>query len=60
MLVRAIDRSEAVYNAMLARGFDGQLRAGMPRAVTGMDIAKCIAVLAVAILMIAAQWRWIY
>ncbi|MBU4532516.1 MAG: energy-coupling factor transporter transmembrane component T [Eubacteriales bacterium] len=40
MLLGALDRSEQVHRAMVARGFDGRLRTSPPRAINYTDLAK--------------------
>lgn len=56
LLVRGLDRSHRLYAAMLARGYDGRVRAlGMPR-LTGADHAKLAAAVMLAGLLLATRW----
>ena len=53
MLVRSLDRSDRVYNAMVARGYSGQMLTMKPHAMSNFDwtvlIVACMAALALPI-----------
>ncbi|HOX89331.1 MAG TPA: cobalt ECF transporter T component CbiQ [Burkholderiaceae bacterium] len=53
LLLRAYERARRIHLAMLARGYDGELRPGRPHAWHGRDTAFVLAWLAVF-----ALWRW--
>ena len=42
LLLRTIDRAQRIYQAMLCRGFDGQIRLIGQQNLVGVDIAYCI------------------
>lgn len=56
LFIKSLNRSETVYRAMAARGFDGRIPVGRPGAVGGTDLAlAAVPVLFVAVLLIAEQ-----
>ncbi len=58
LLVRSLDRADNLYDAMLARGYDGELR-GLPmRAATSADWAKTICCVAAAAVLIGGRYLW--
>lgn len=59
LLLKSLDRSNAVTQAMAARGFDGRLRTAPPLSVTAMDYLKCGTVLLITALLIIIDWRWL-
>ncbi len=59
LFVRSYERSERVYQAMLARGFDGEVRAPAPRPLSPADWRAGVAtVLALAGLVLTGHWLW--
>lgn len=52
LLLNVLDRSERVYRAMTARGFDGRLHVGAPAPFAAPDIAKSLAALGAAAVLI--------
>ena len=59
LLIRSLDRSERIYLAMLARGYDGQVRrtaAGPLRRSSYMALAVVLAVFAA--IAVASRWLW--
>lgn len=59
LLVKAVDRSDAVYRAMSARAFAGRLHTGRPLPVTKRDQVKCGLVLMFTAIIMLAEWRWL-
>lgn len=57
LLIRSLDRSDRVYQAMLARGYHGEIRTLSPQRELGsLDIvALAVAVLAMTLLQVAAR-----
>ncbi len=58
LLLKSLDRSQAVYQAMSARGFQGKMPTSEPKPITGGDMCKSGAVLLLTLLLVLAQWRW--
>jgi cobalt/nickel transport system permease protein len=58
LLLKAVDRSDSVYRAMAARGFDGILRTGPPLSIRKRDYLKCGTVLLVTTVLILLDWMW--
>jgi cobalt/nickel transport system permease protein len=59
LLLKAVDRSDAVYRAMVARGFDGRLRTGAPLPITKGDYFKCGVTMLLTVVLILLDWRWL-
>lgn len=58
LLVRSLERADNLYDAMLARGYDGEMR-GLPiRASTSTDVAKTLCCLVAAAILIGGQYLW--
>jgi cobalt/nickel transport system permease protein len=55
ILVRSLDRADRLYSAMLARGYDGQIRCLPTRGVNRSDVAKTLACVAIAAMLIAGE-----
>lgn len=55
LLLRAMDRSDNVYRAMAARGFDGRLHTGQARSLEAADLAKGALSLAVVALLVTVD-----
>lgn len=56
LMLRSLERSERIYNAMLARGYAGQVHTPEPMALTARDLA----VLAGAVAVLTAVLLWAY
>jgi cobalt/nickel transport system permease protein len=55
ILVRSLNRADRLYNAMLARGYDGQIRRLPNRGVNRSDVFKTLACAAIAATLIAGE-----
>jgi cobalt/nickel transport system permease protein len=55
LLLRSMDRAQRVYQAMVARGFDGRIRVMRPAGVGGRDIAFLVGW--VAFFVVARLWN---
>ncbi|UCG32586.1 MAG: cobalt ECF transporter T component CbiQ [Phycisphaerales bacterium] len=55
VLVRSLDRADRLYNAMLARGYEGQIRRLPTRGGNWSDVAKTLVCVAIAATLIAAE-----
>lgn len=57
MLIKSLDTSDIVYNAMVSRGFDGSIPVSKPRDITFIDIVKSfLFILPIVILLIVERW----
>ncbi len=57
LMLRSFERSERIYNAMLARGYAGEMRTLQPMALTAGDLAVLAG--AVALLAAVLAWAWL-
>ncbi|OPY32539.1 MAG: Energy-coupling factor transporter transmembrane protein EcfT [Methanomassiliicoccales archaeon PtaU1.Bin124] len=55
VFVRANDRANHIYNALLARGYNGEVRSATPLKAKGRDVVFAIAYLISATILVAAQ-----
>ena len=59
LFLRSIERSERIYAAMVARGYDGESRSLSPPALQGRDVVVAsFVVLALVAVQILARVRW--
>ena len=59
LFLRSIERSERIYAAMVARGYDGESRSLQPAAVQGRDVVVAsFVVLALVAVQVLARVRW--
>jgi len=57
LFLRSFERSDRIYNAMLARGYTGQLLTLRPHTMSRRDWAfACAALLGIALLQIIGHW----
>ena len=59
LFLRSYARSERIYAAMQARGFEGEFRHLHTRAVRPAEYAALAALLAVATLIVVASHTWL-
>lgn len=50
LFLRTYERSERIYNAMLSRGFDGEVRVLSPRSIGRLEVGVAVVVLLVMVL----------
>jgi cobalt/nickel transport system permease protein len=59
LFLRTIERSERIYDAMLARGYDGEVRSLRPPVLRPRDVIVALtSVLALALIQILARLPW--
>jgi cobalt/nickel transport system permease protein len=59
LFLRSIERGERIYDAMLARGYDGESRALRPPVLRRWDVLVALPfVLALVAIQILARWPW--
>jgi cobalt/nickel transport system permease protein len=59
LFLRSIERSERIYDAMLARGYDGESRALRPPVLRRRDVLVALPfALALVAIQILARWSW--
>jgi cobalt/nickel transport system permease protein len=59
LFLRSIERSERIYDAMLARGYDGESRALRPPVLQRRDVLVALPfALALVAIQILARWSW--
>jgi len=59
LFLRSYERSDRIYNAMLARGYTGQLRTLNPHMITSLDrIILVLSLAALLLLQVAARLPW--
>ncbi len=59
LFLRSIERSERIYDAMLARGYDGEARSMRPSVLRPWDILVAVPfVLALAVVQVVARLSW--
>ncbi len=57
MLIKSIDTSDTVYNAMLLRGFDNKIPVSRPRDIGLMDLLKSsISIILLILVLIIERW----
>jgi len=52
LLVRSFERTEEVYNAMISRGYKGELKTKYTYEITSLDIVKMLGTISVAVLLL--------
>jgi cobalt/nickel transport system permease protein len=55
VLVRSLERADRLYDAMLARGYDGQIRRLPTRGINLSDVGKTLACVTIAAILIAGD-----
>jgi cobalt/nickel transport system permease protein len=59
LFLRSVERSERIYDAMVARGYDGEARSIRPPALCPWDVlVVCPFVLALVAIQVLARWSW--
>jgi cobalt/nickel transport system permease protein len=59
LFLRSIERSERIYDAMLARGYDGESRSLRPPVLRLHDVlVACPFALALVAIQVLARWSW--
>jgi cobalt/nickel transport system permease protein len=59
LFLRSIERSERIYDAMLARGYDGEARSMRPSVLRPWDVLVAVPfVLALAVIQVVARLSW--
>lgn len=57
MLIKSLDTSDTVYNAMVSRGFDNKIPVSEPRKLQVMDLAKSLGlIIPVVVVLIIERW----
>lgn len=56
LIVRGLDRSRRIHEAMIARGYVGEVRALASSPVAASDIAKLLGAVAIASVLLATRW----
>ncbi len=57
MLIKSLDTSDIVYNAMVSRGFDGSIPVTRPRDMDLVDILKSLVIiLPIVVILIIERW----
>lgn len=58
MLIRSLDRSDRVYNAMVARGYNGQMLTLRPHVMSNFDWAVLVVACTIAVALPIAAHLW--
>jgi len=59
LFLRSLERSERIYDAMLARGYDGEVRSLRPSLLRPRDVVVALPIiLALAAIQVLARLPW--